>query len=161
MSIHHLRATALCALSGILAAQTGPTLELPAVIPVHTAPDDPAGGAYGLWAAGRGYKVSFHDGLSFHPACATRADQAFTWRTAAVRRGAADLAVPAAVPRLRWSDTRVELDHGAVVERYDVRALDRRAVRRHDAALERPRGGRHREAQLLHLAVGERQLLDD
>ena len=36
-------------------------------IPIHTQPDDPALGRYGVWAAGIGYKVSFHDGLCFYP----------------------------------------------------------------------------------------------
>ena len=34
-------------------------------IPLHSAPDDPVGGAYGLWAAGPTYKASFHDGFAF------------------------------------------------------------------------------------------------
>ena len=36
-------------------------------VPLHSAPADPLGGDYGLWAGGTGYKASFHDGFVFYP----------------------------------------------------------------------------------------------
>ena len=65
-----IRSTAACvAASAVLAAQSpesfAPAAEsLPpqslsiGVVPIHTAPDDPLGGPYGIWAATDTYKVS-------------------------------------------------------------------------------------------------------
>tara|TARA_R110002094_G_scaffold154604_3_gene141877 strand:+ start:1353 stop:1688 length:336 start_codon:yes stop_codon:yes gene_type:complete len=39
----------------------------PVVFPIHTQEADPEGGAYGTWAAGADYKVSFDNGASFIP----------------------------------------------------------------------------------------------
>ena len=59
MATNRLRAAALLALGGVLpsrpSAQLPTGIAPPALIPVHTAPEDPSGGAYGLWAAGRNY----------------------------------------------------------------------------------------------------------
>lgn len=114
--------------SGALAQQPAavsapsPAVDPIARIPVHTAADD-EGVAYGLWAAGRGYKASFHDGMTFVPylGAMAKATLALHWQTTSVTVGGRELAThSAAAPR--HSDWRVEYDLGAVVEAYDVRA---------------------------------------
>ena len=37
------------------------------ITPIHTQADDLEGGAYGIWAAGRDYKASFHGGATYVP----------------------------------------------------------------------------------------------
>ena len=59
----------------------------PAFVPVHQDEPDPIGGEYGIWAAGRDYKVSFHDGIAFHPSDADRPATQFRWRTARISVG--------------------------------------------------------------------------
>ena len=90
--------------------------------PVHTrvtGPDEPA---YGLWAAGDGYKASFHDGMRFVPVLGRSYphNQPFAWRTTSVQVGTREL-LTGAEPTLTHGDWRVEYAHGAVVEAYDVR----------------------------------------
>lgn len=94
---------------------------LPALrTPIHTQPDD-EGQPYGVWAAGAGYKVSFHDGMTFVPYVG-KAAQSHTvaWRTVSARVGTTELAT-AAHPALRYSAWRAEYDLGGLVEAYDVR----------------------------------------
>ncbi len=90
-------------------------------VPIHSQPDDPAGGAYGLWTAGADWKASFHDGFTFYPwipdAQVTRGWQ---WRTTSVRCGAAELLGARAVAR--HDAQRYEVERGGVLEVYDVRA---------------------------------------
>ncbi|MBL9076580.1 MAG: hypothetical protein JNL08_03700 [Planctomycetes bacterium] len=78
-----------------------------------------------LWASGRGYKVSFHDGMVFRPRVGpTLPHQPLRWRTVSVRAGDHELLPPAAAatpPTPRWSEFRCEYDLGPVTERYDVR----------------------------------------
>jgi hypothetical protein len=88
--------------------------------PIHTQPDD-EGHAYGIWAAGADYKVSFHGGMRFVPyAGPVAVVPDVAWRTASVRVGPIELATQP--PLLRTSSWRAEYDLGGVVEAYDVRA---------------------------------------
>ncbi len=88
--------------------------------PIHTQADD-QGHAYGIWAAGDAYKVSFHGGMRFVPYVGPGAAAPYVaWRTASVRAGATELVTQA--PSLRTSAWRAEYQLGGVVEAYDVRA---------------------------------------
>src|SRR5688500_10419700 len=64
-------------------------ITLPELVPIHTAAADPTGGAYGVWAGGRAYKVSFHDGMEFHPRVDDRLAAGTTWKwtTRSIARG--------------------------------------------------------------------------
>jgi hypothetical protein len=104
-------------------------------VPVHGRDGDPE---YGLWAAGRDYKASFHDGMTFVPYLGREYphNQPFAWRTTSVRVGEQELLVAGQSPRLQYEAYHVAYDHGAVVETYDVLAagLEQRFV-----LAERPR----------------------
>lgn len=104
-------------------------------VPVHGHDGD---AAYGLWAGGRGYKASFHDGMKFVPYLGREYphNQPFAWRTTSVRIGEQELLVAGKTPRLQHEAYHVAYDHGAVVETYDVLAagLEQRFV-----LAERPR----------------------
>ncbi|MEZ6037809.1 MAG: hypothetical protein R3F29_10040 [Planctomycetota bacterium] len=123
-----------CSLLGVCAALPAQQLPVTGVdadatssmsmplVPIHTAVDDPAGGAYGTWAAGPGYKASFDDGMTFVPMLGADAPESarLHWRTASVRVGAHELLGDA--PRgHRAGDLRYEYRNGAVVEAYEVR----------------------------------------
>jgi len=88
---------------------------------IHTAPTDPIGGSYGVWAAGDSYKVSFHDGATFVPYLGKDypQTQSFHWRTTSARVGELSL-VDGRAPKLRHTEFRAEYDLGGVVEAYDV-----------------------------------------
>ncbi len=88
--------------------------------PIHTQPDDPVGGRYGLWAAGSNYKVSFHDGFAFHPYIPdAEITRAWRWHTTSVRAGTEELLSGDPVT---WHDEqRAEYRSAQVTERYDVR----------------------------------------
>jgi len=90
------------------------------VTPIHTAPAD-GGAAYGLWAAGRDYKVSFHDGMTWIPYLGADYphNQPWSWSTASVRWGQRELVTHSAA--LRADDTVCSFDLGEVRERYEVR----------------------------------------
>ena len=104
-------------------------------VPVHGRDGDPG---YGLWAAGRSYKASFHDGMTFVPYLGADYphNQPLSWRTTSVRVGEHELLTPGRMPELRHADYQVAYDHGQVVETYDVLAngLEQRFV-----LAERPR----------------------
>ena len=90
-------------------------------IPVHTAPDDPVHGAYGVWAAGPDYKASFAGGVEFHPVLGDRYPHnlPLRWTTESVRVGGRELL--GAEPRQVLDDWRVEYRHADVTEAYDIR----------------------------------------
>ncbi len=56
-------------------------------VPIHTAPDDPIGGAYGTLAAGATYKVSFEGDMTFVPVLGADYphNQPLSWRTTSFR----------------------------------------------------------------------------
>lgn len=91
-----------------------------ACAPIHTQPDD-EGQPYGLWAAGRDYKVSFAGGMAFVPylGAGDEAPVAWRWTTTSATVGEHQLVTMA--PRLAHTAWRAEYDLGGVVEAYDVR----------------------------------------
>jgi hypothetical protein len=93
-------------------------------VPIHTQPDDPAFGRYGLWAAGPDYKASFHDGFAFYPCLGTDYPEnlPLVWRTESIVAGAEVLVTPATATSTRSSDWRHEIHYPGVMEAYDVRA---------------------------------------
>lgn len=123
-----LRAAALpfLALLACLPAQepgtdAGNSSALPAVVPIHTGPDDPAGhGPYGYWASGPSWKASFHGGFAFYPyipdAATTRG---FRWHTESIVVGGQELAL--GEPTMVTAERRCEYRFGGVTEAYDVR----------------------------------------
>lgn len=102
---------------------TASTRELPrSRVPVHTAPAD-NGLAYGTWAAGNDYKVSFHDGMTWVPYLGRDYphNQPFHWRTSSVRVGNQEL-LDTAAPTASLADYRCEYRFAQVTEAYDVLA---------------------------------------
>lgn len=89
-------------------------------VPIHTAAAD-RGVDYGLWAAGAGYKASFHAGPTFVPYLGRDYPDriGLGWSTQSACVGDAPLCTD--VPRLRYGAFRAEYDHGGVIEAYDVR----------------------------------------
>lgn len=82
---------------------------------VDAAPDS-------LWANGRDYKASFHDGFVLYPFVGpTLPHQPFAWRTVSVRAGERELHVAPRLPTPRIDGFRCAYDLGAVVEQYEVR----------------------------------------
>ena len=99
----------------------GPRFDLRAA-PIAAAPHEFGEAPTGLWAYGRDYKVSFHDGFAFYPFVGPKLPhQPFQWRTVSVRAGEHELlaADRGAVPRADgfWCS----YDLGPVTERYEVR----------------------------------------
>jgi hypothetical protein len=111
------------------------TIDAGVRVPVHGRDGEPG---YGLWAAGRDYKASFHDGMTFVPYLGGNYphNQPLAWRTTSVRVGEVELLTPGRVPTLRHDDYQVRYDHGRVIETYDVlvEGLEQRFV-----LAERPR----------------------
>jgi hypothetical protein len=96
--------------------------------PIHTQPDDPVGGAYGLWSAGPTWKASFHDGFRFYAYAADLAEHPrLGWTTESLAVGGKQLALGEA--RTRWTPERHVTEFGtdasgsgvALREVYDVR----------------------------------------
>lgn len=87
--------------------------------------DGDAVGGHGLWAAGRDYKVSFHDGFVFVPVLGPghAHNLPLGWRTLAVRVGATTLATGggAASPRVAGQRCTYDLADG-IREQYEVLA---------------------------------------
>ncbi len=132
----------LAALAFAQQADTAPQQALPggaamptARVPLHTAQPD-AGVAYGLWAAGRDYKVSFDAGMTFVPYLGANYphNQPWRWRTTSARVGEQELVTQE--PTLHHGAYRAEFDLGDVVEAYDVRpeGLEQTFVLRHRPA---------------------------
>lgn len=98
----------------------GPAELVEPLIPIHTSSDD-EGYAYGIWAAGPGYKMSFHDGATFVPMLGRDYphNQPFTWRTESAKVGSTELVTQNA--RLSYAGLRAEYDLGQIVEAYDLR----------------------------------------
>ncbi|MCR9248003.1 MAG: hypothetical protein NXI31_23475 [bacterium] len=94
----------------------------PPHVPIHTAAAD-SGVAYGTWAAGHDYKVSFHDGMTFVPYLGADYphNQPWSWRTVSVAVGGVELLEPARQVGRWHDDYRYEYRLGTVTEAYDVR----------------------------------------
>lgn len=91
-------------------------------VPIHTQPDDPLGGVYGTWAAGPGYKVGFHDDMTFVPVLGNRypRTQSVRWRTTSCRVGDTEWLEPGESPARHAATYRYEYRYRAFVEAYDV-----------------------------------------
>ncbi len=107
------------AAAGARRAPEPPVLDL--TVPIHTAAPD-GGVEYGVWAAGAGYKVSFHDGATYVPMLGVDHPHnlPWRWRTLSVRVGEVELVTQER--QLQHTDWRAEYTRGGVVEAYDVRA---------------------------------------
>ncbi len=90
-----------------------------AFVPIHTQADDPDGGAYGVWAAGDGFKASFGAGtLTFHPVGS--GDQHWRWTTESIGGFVVTASALEAAPT-RFTPDRFETQHDmGVVEAYDL-----------------------------------------
>jgi len=119
----------LCAILPCSAQDPGATAQLPKMVAgedllvaIHTHPDDPDAGAYGTWAAGPDYKVSFDDGFTFYPLLGEQAPRnlPLRWRTHKISIGDRTLvdATTRATPSA--TDWRYELRYPGVTEAYDV-----------------------------------------
>ncbi|MFN3243367.1 MAG: hypothetical protein ACE37K_17830 [Planctomycetota bacterium] len=131
---HPTRPTAaqlLPALAALWLAATGqsqerpqsPELQLAARVPIHSAPAD-EGVAYGTWGAGRDYKASFHDGMTFVPYLGRSypVSRPVSWRTTSVTVGSVTLVGAGEVAEQRSLPYRHEYRFAAgVTEAYDVR----------------------------------------
>lgn len=99
----------------------------PTIIPLHSHPDDPVFGPYGIRAGGIGYKAKFAtDGVEVTPyleptANVSRDARSLRWTTHSVTVGGATLALRSPHEHI-VSKTRYEVDRGAVVEAWDVGA---------------------------------------
>jgi hypothetical protein len=110
-------------LCSALSAQQAPSNLQVYPIPIHTAPADPVGGEYGIWAVGKDYKVSFHAGMAFVPYLGAEypRTQQLGWHTTAVGRGET-LLVDERSESTRWHDDfRFEYRFAGMTEAYDVR----------------------------------------
>lgn len=104
-------------------AQTArPLAPDPFVTAVHGGPAAGHSG-YGRWVSGSTYKASFGDGFAFYPLLGAGYPDnlPLRWTTVAVTAGGEVVATGAPEPALRVFRHRVEYDHGAFVEAYDVR----------------------------------------
>jgi hypothetical protein len=106
------------AFAGSLAAD--PSAHL---IPLHTQEPDPEFGAYGLWAAGKNYKASFHDDFVFYTALGRGYPKnlPLRWTTESIVVGGTHAVLPAARPAPAHTAWRCELALGDVTEAYDIR----------------------------------------
>ena len=91
-------------------------------VPIHTWPDDPELGAYGTWAAGRRYKVSFHDGPTFYPLLGVAAPDNLPvrWTTVGVRHSGIELRDAGEAPVRSHDAWRYEHRYRGFTERYDI-----------------------------------------
>lgn len=94
-------------------------LQLPAVIRAQA---NDASGAVELWAMGRDYKASFHDGFHMVLPVGAQAPRApvFAWTTTSVTAGGVDRMLERAAAHVVGTQ-RCEYDLGAVIEAYEVR----------------------------------------
>jgi hypothetical protein len=104
-------------------APSGAALALDPRVPIHTQLDDPDGGGYGTWAAGRGFKVAFERrGIALYPTLGQDSKgQAWRFRTDSIRVGKVLLVGRDSGVR-RWSSPdRFEYRFGTgVTEAYDL-----------------------------------------
>jgi hypothetical protein len=92
-------------------------------VPIHSHAPDPAGGRYGVWAAGPDYKASFHDGFVFYPCLGPSypANLPLRWTTESIAAGGAPL-VDLSRAAHAHGEWRYEYCYEGVTEAYDVRA---------------------------------------
>lgn len=87
--------------------------------PIHTQQDDPAGGVYGIWAAGPTWKASFHDGFRFFAFATDLAEHPrLGWNTESLSIGGESL--PLGEGRTSWTAERHVTEFASRREIYDV-----------------------------------------
>lgn len=94
------------------------------LVPLHTAPEGADPAAYGVWAMGRSYKASFHDGFVFYPRPGVaHGDHVYPlrYRLRGVSCGGVPVVGLSAAPATEWSATRFSLRWPGITETYDVR----------------------------------------
>jgi len=93
------------------------------MVPIHSHAPDPDLGAYGTWAVGPGYKVSFHDGFVFYPLLGRDYPQnrPLAWVTESSSVGHEVVMRRGETPVHRHSEWRYEYHYRGLVETYDVR----------------------------------------
>lgn len=89
-------------------------------VPIHTQVDDPAGGEYGVWGAGRGFKASFGAGtVTVHPY--GEESQPWQWTIESIGGRTID-GVARNAAHTRFDADRFETVHTCgVIEAYDLR----------------------------------------
>ncbi len=89
-------------------------------MPIHSAAPD-AGLAYGIWASGPEYKVSFGDAVTFVPILGADYPEnlPLSWKTTSVTIGGEEISLVDAIRS--HTDWRYEYQYGAITEAYDVR----------------------------------------
>ena len=100
------------------------------LIPIHSAPDDPVGGPYGVWTAAASFKASFHDGFCFYPFLGPSYSEhlPLAWHTESIHVGSTrvfdanePMSAHSARRQKRESDWRYEYElRDGIVEAYDV-----------------------------------------
>ncbi len=90
------------------------------VVPLHTQASD-QGVEYGIWGAGRGYKVSFHDGATVVPYLGRDAPTNQPWRWTTISATVGQLELCTRPPQLSHTAQRAEFALGGLVEAWDVR----------------------------------------
>ncbi len=93
-------------------------------VPIHTAPADPVGGAYGTWAAELSFKASFHDGFVFYPFLGPdyQENLPLRWTTEAVTAGGEPYIDCRRSPSHANTSSRYEYQFDGMTETYDVRS---------------------------------------
>ena len=88
-------------------------------VPIHAQRN---GSTPELWAVGRDYKVSFHDGFTFYPVLGDTAGEnlPLTWHTVAVHAGGESLLGASEKPTHQHADWRYDYVFANFVESYDV-----------------------------------------
>jgi hypothetical protein len=91
-------------------------------VPIRSAEGD-LGHAYGTWASGPDYKVSFHEGFAFYPVLggAYERNLPLAWRTLSVTCGDVSLLGADEQAEHRVADWRYEYRYAQFTEAYDVR----------------------------------------
>ena len=106
-------------------APPSPLLAADFLVPIHTAPagDDPTD--YGVWAMGRAWKASFHDGFVFYPRPGVEHGDRLLplrYRLTGVSVGGAPITSVQSAPTSQWTATRFARHWPGLSEVYDVRA---------------------------------------
>ena len=113
----------------LLPAPSGPVTALDAIelddlftVPIHTAEAD-NGFAYGTWASGPNYKVSFNGQMAFYPILGERYPHNLPigWRTTGVQVGAQNLLVEGEAAVETHGEWHYEYRFDNLTERYDLR----------------------------------------
>ena len=80
--LHSILVAVSCSIGSALAQATPHAATAPERVPIHTQAAD-EGVEYGVWAGGKRYKASFHDGMTFVPYLGRKypVARSLRWRT--------------------------------------------------------------------------------